>query len=412
MLILHEPIQLKSARGLSTLSNRGIGVLACNYDMTQSTINPSDLMMLFSPETEFPEDMGGTTAINIKQSSTDVRNITMSVVNNLLNTIAVNQNNEFTYQDRVYISSMLHQLGIENVQQFMQQVQMLRNEHQSIEELLTLYRNETVQHFAANKTSAETHKHYDSRNSNTQQVTVDGSPYYLHNEIYHRLHTGDIYQELHAHQASPSMVNNFVNSRQLQLSEQLRVSAHLQLNELRNNVVSGSQMTLHHYQNSYETGELLPVPTTEREVVQQAFTATLLSTVDNLLTQRYEASYATTNSWTDVAEQLEQTAYNTLSRFESYHSGQSFTYNEGADYTQSRLAVYNTEAYLLRQLITKQQLAPNVRGEMPSLAADSPAKLEHRTEEQELLIEEDGSEPSRETQVTTEQVTSHITELT
>ncbi|MEG1942421.1 MAG: hypothetical protein RR049_01275, partial [Angelakisella sp.] len=94
------------------------------------------------------------------------------------------------------------------------------------------------------------------------------------------------------------------------------------------------------------------------------------------------------------------------------HSGQSFTYNESAAYTQSRLAVYNTEAHLLRQLISEQQPVTEEPDETARLAAAAPPHLEHRTAEQELPTEADDSEPATETQASTEQVTSRITELT
>lgn len=413
MLKLREPIQLKSARGLSLLSTRELGALAGNYDMTQSAISPSSLMLLFSPQSELPEDMGGSSSISIRRSSTDVRNITLSVVNNLLNTIALNQHNDFTYQDRVHITSMLRTLGIENVQQFMEQVQLLRQEHQSISQLLTLYHNETVQQYAGSRTQNETYNRHDSHHSTVHQGAEGGSRYYLHNDIYHRLQTGDIYQELHAHQTVPSMPHSFVNNLQLRLSEQLRVSNHLQLNELRSRTVTGSRMTLHHHQNSYETGELLPPPTTEREVLQQAATAMLLTTVDNLFTQRFNAHYANADNWVNVAEQLEQTAYNTLSRFESYHSGQTFTYSNDTQYTQSQLAIYNTEATLLRQLIRgEQQTKAEGAATLQSFTQAGDTYIEHRVTQQGEETPAADSEQITEGQSTTERVTSQITDIT
>ena len=80
------------------------------------------------------------TTIAVNNSQNNVHQLSLNVINNVVNRLLLSQEQNFTYQDRVYVSTVLHKLGVTDVNQFMRQVRELYDESVSIGRLNTLYR--------------------------------------------------------------------------------------------------------------------------------------------------------------------------------------------------------------------------------------------------------------------------------
>ena len=141
MLTIKAPIQLHIAQGLTGNADAFGERIRGNYGMMGARYTPKDLLFLLIAPPELPEETGGMTTLVTQQSNVDVRTVTMDVVNNVVNRILLDGTQQFTYQDQVYITSVLNRLGITDVQQFMQQVRQLRSENENTVQLTRLYRS-------------------------------------------------------------------------------------------------------------------------------------------------------------------------------------------------------------------------------------------------------------------------------
>ena len=389
MLTLSQPIQLNSSRPFLSLSDGFQERITGNYELLRAHFTPKDLLFLLTAPPELPEDLGGMTTIAVDNTAVDARRITLEVVNHVLNRILISDQPSFTYQDQVYITSVLNKLGITDVQQFMEQVRQVRQENHSVLSLLRLYRQEgarlrQVQAAGEAPTGGQT---------GTPTAPPEGTQareqrYYLHDAIYRRLETGAIYQSFNAYQSSVSALSPHSLTNALQLSEQLRVSQLLSLNQLRQQSVYGAPLTMLQRVNHYELGDLLPPPRDEEQVLSQAAEAALLSTVEHVITQAMGQGKADGMVWLSLEQALSQSVDNTLSRFESYHSADGASYHSSTNYEPLLREIFREEASVLEHF---HHEATRLEGQAARPAPQAPGqpgptRLEYLQSEQ--IVEE------------------------
>ena len=382
MLTMRGPIQLKTGLSLTAGSEAFSQRIIGNYGLMTAHVAPRDLLFLLTAPPELPEDLGGVTSLNLQNTFSDVRNVTMEVVNNVVNRIILDQENRFTYQDQVYITSVLRKLGVNDVTHFMEEVRRLREEQRDQRELTRLYRQEVTQKALAALAPPEQGRRWpEAERGGDEPGKASETRYDLHQQIYRRLHTGDIYQEISAFQHSVSQLGDMVENNQLKLSEQLRLSRSLHLEELRSQSLHGGPMTLQYHINRYETGELLPPPDSEESVLAQAAEAALLSTIDNVVTHTLTREKNYREVWMNLERSFSQTAENTLSRFESYHSGGLLRREESRTYQQWRETLEREELTQLQKLseswLEREQIIRTEGNAQVTPAGRTPAQIEH-----------------------------------
>ena len=142
MLTLKVPIQLHTVQPLTVNTELFGERIRGNYGLMGAHLAPKDLLFLMTAAPELPEAWGDMTTLVNQQNHVDIQSITMDVVNNVVNRILLDGTEQFTYQDQVYITTVLARLGITNVTQFMEQVRRLRVENGSTLHLMKLYRSE------------------------------------------------------------------------------------------------------------------------------------------------------------------------------------------------------------------------------------------------------------------------------
>ena len=186
MLTLREPIKLNISDSLCTMTDAFYERIAGTYGAMRADITPKELLFCLSTPYELPDELGGMTTVAVSNRYTDKRNVTMELVSNVLNRIMLSTTPQFTYQDQVYIDSVLYKLGVEDVPLFMQQVQKLTDEHLSVERLLSLYREELTQR-AAQSLPGESAAPKPKEIAAAAETPSDRPRYFLQNEIYDRL---------------------------------------------------------------------------------------------------------------------------------------------------------------------------------------------------------------------------------
>lgn len=321
MLTLKAPIQLHTVQPLTTGSDAFGERIRGNYGLLGTHFTPKDLLFLMTAPPELPEDLGGMTTLVDQRNQVDIRSVSMDVVNNVVNRILLDGTEQFTYQDQVYITTVLNRLGITNVAQFMEQVRQLRTENQRTVQLTKLYRDEVerlIEHRAAGE---EVPALPLPPQADGEQPPRKPDPrVLLALNILNRLDTTRIYETVHAFQHSWTTGPTTVRNQELQLSEQLRFSNQVSLAEIKQTLYQQPRLELLHHINAYEAGLVIEPPQNEEAVLSQAAAAALLSAVDNTVVQVLNRPQYQAEQWLRIENALWQTAENSLSRFETYHT--------------------------------------------------------------------------------------------
>lgn len=355
MLSLKEPIQLNSQRGMTSISDSFGAKIIGNYGLLGARFAPKDLLFALTTPVEFPEDMGGITTIAVEQSTTNMRQVTLDVVTNVVNRIHLANTPTFTYQDQVYITSVLNKLGITDVQEFMTQVKNLREDNMSTTTLINLYQQELKRlGKGADAIADPSLKRGESPVSREGDASQPRPRHFLHDAIYQRLQTAQVYHTVNSFQRSYAESTQFFRNQELRTTEQLRISQSLMLQELKQQVHYGDAISLRHHINHYELGDILPPPVTQEQVYEQASVAALLTAVDNVTLQAIDRSLHRSDLWLNVTHAVSQSAENTLTRFERYHSEDSAQFIEHQSYTHTLRELRREEIGWLKALYQRE----------------------------------------------------------
>ena len=321
MLTLKAPLQLHTAQPLTVGADAFGERIRGNYGLLGTHFAPKDLLFLMTAPPELPEDLGGMTTLVNQQNQVDIRSVSMDVVNNVVNRILLEGTEQFTYQDQVYITTVLNRLGITNVAQFMEQARYLRTENERTVQMTRLYRDE-LERLIERRTAGEPTPALPlpPREDEAQPPRTPDPRVLLALDILNRLDTTQIYETVYAFQHSWSTGPTTIRNQELRLSEQLRFSNQVSLAETKQTLYQQPRLELLHHINAYEAGLVIEAPENEEAVLSQAAAAALLSAVDSTVVQVLNQPQYRAEQWLQIQNALWQTAENSLSRFESYHT--------------------------------------------------------------------------------------------
>lgn len=320
MLTLRDPIQLQIGAGLAVHADGFCQRIAGNYDLMRARFAPKDLLFLMTAPPELPDTQPSMTTLVAQTNLTDASSVVVDVVNHVVNRILLDGSSHFTYQDQVYITTVLNRLGITQVEPFIRQVRLLRTQTESVSRLNCLYR-EQLQQLVLRQAAGEPVPQLPLPvTDSTGEVSArDQEPSQsLYAQIFNRLDTARIYASVHAFHRSYSIGGDVIQNQTFRLAEQLRVSQQLQLSQLKQQIYQSDAVDLQHI-NHYETGELLEPPENPEAVLTQAAAAALVNVVDRAVTTRLMRQTHQRDQWLRLERAVRQTAENTLVRFETYH---------------------------------------------------------------------------------------------
>ena len=111
-MIQYKPIQLNMGQPPLTISTVFEEKLLSAYELMPAQITPKELLLLTTSPPELPEDLGGMTTVAVNTNQTNYHELSLHIVNNVVNRLLLSQENGFTYQDSVYLTMALHKLGV------------------------------------------------------------------------------------------------------------------------------------------------------------------------------------------------------------------------------------------------------------------------------------------------------------
>ena len=144
MLKIKAPIECKTNTDVTTVGDAFGERIRGNYGVMGAGINGEELLHLVSQPPEIYLGEGGMTNLVAQTNVANRQETKVNIINNFLNRVAVGVDAKLTYQDRVFISNVLNQLGIKDERSFMQEVMNVKNEVKHTESLVNLYWNNLV----------------------------------------------------------------------------------------------------------------------------------------------------------------------------------------------------------------------------------------------------------------------------
>lgn len=285
-----------------------------NYKLMRSQINSEDLLHAFTQAPEVFLAEGDTT--NIFNSTVNVSNTQkqkLEVLNNLINRILIMDGTQFTYQDNVYISSVLNKLGINDVQSFITQVRNLIDETK-----LTYTQNKTLNESLneirkISETVNKTNINLEAGDDAVDTVEADNS-FYLHQNILERLSFSELANYVNQVTTRP-FTEKIVTRNDIISAENLRISEHLKLQELQNEITHTSTPMIFNHENMYEENIDIDENIDESTVKTNLVKAMLVSYIDNLYQARAAKIINNNDTWFESVNELHLSVDNTVKRY-------------------------------------------------------------------------------------------------
>lgn len=352
MLIIKAPIVCKSLSQIISFSDGLQERIESNYQLLGNGISGPELLHMISTPPELYLEEGGLASLVSYTDMNSRQNVKISVINQLLNRMLLHGTREFTYQDNVYITNVLHQLGIQDVKRFMKQVKNLREETDNMNQLINMYWEYAGELIYAVKELKEREPGKVEKQP-TPEAEEQEKSNYLHQEIYNRLQTGAIYHLIQNFYKSQPNAYHQVLQTEILVSEQAKVAQNILLNKLKNTVLNESNAVMFHRINLYEMDdieEVLKEGKTEERILSDMVSAVLLNMTDNLYSSRFTEFVNGNKNYYELRNTIFQTSENTLKRFEDNHRNRLVRNESSASYTEERNQVYQKEIKALQKL--------------------------------------------------------------
>lgn len=316
-----------------------------NYMQIGTEISEVDLLhVMTEPPEIFVMDGGMTSLFN----STNVENTQIQktkIINNLINRILVSADGHLSYQDNVYITNILHKLGIKDEKTFMKEVERLTTETKEQHETVKLY----WEHLDELKELVNEFKEENETTINNQISELTKPVLYLHEEVNNRLQTAAIYHIMKSF-FDYSESKRSITNESFRITEQGRLSREMLLERLREEVRNEPAYLTYRHENYYEGDEITDNQVTIEEVSSRVTSAVLLNVIDNIYENVYDRIDHTVNNWLSTENTYFGAAENTLYRIEQNTGYLQYLYERSvkSDIDQSE---YKEEINILNKLI-------------------------------------------------------------
>ena len=312
MLTITAPIELKCKAPGATMHEGFYHRIADQYTMMTTRLNPEDLLHVVTTPPEY--FFGGEAETNIFQQTnvhTHQEN-KLEVMNNLINRLMISESAELTYQDRVYITDILQKIGIHNVNEFMKQVRLIREEQNQTNQLIDLYWS----YAGELRQLVENYHSEQVREQNSEEHIDQSQTLHLHEDILNRLQTAAVYQIIQNFSSRRQGDQNITNT-QLQVSEQYGMAQQILLQKLKSAARDEETPLIYRHENYYENQQLSEEQINEQNVLTQVSSAVLLDLVGNIYRNHEERQSNRVENWYHMERAFYQNAENTMQRIEN-----------------------------------------------------------------------------------------------
>lgn len=388
MLTIHTPIELTINPSVLQLNDNFTERLTGNYKVIGNGLEPEDMLHFVSEPPEIYLAEGGMTALVDNRTVYENQSLKMDVINNVLNRILVSDTYRMTYQDKVFVQSVLARIGVTDVKEFIHQVQNIRQEMKNVSRLTDLYWSESE---VLSQLLEYREERARQEQSGEEEREKQSEPQlWLHQNIMNRLQTGAVYQELKNYLSATVSYHKAITSAEMQISEQTVTAQNILLNKLKNHTTMEEQPLVYHYINTYEMGGETQISEQHTQTVSQMVQAVLLNALHQMYALRTEELLRKSNVWYELAGAIYQATENTYRRFDAYHERKYISRRDADTYSRTVQQYQNSEIQAIEQFFTEgARVKPLSR--MPDEVTEAeliPAPVEAESEEEQLFSQQ------------------------
>ncbi len=356
MLKLRAPIKTSLKSDLLASQENFYERIRGNYMQLGSYIDETDLLHLTTQPPQVFLMNGGMTGMvsNTNQENIQIRKT--SIVNNLINRIIVSAGVDMSYQDRVFITNILHKLGIRDERKFMKEIRKTFNEIRQQSEVTDLYWNNVNE---IRSLVEEYSQSTEERNRNEISI-LNENVLHLHEVVNRRLKSAAIYQVLqnfYQNAQEPRTVTGI----EYRITQQERFAKEVLLSRLRETAREETAPLVYRTENIYEGDDVDNVDVTTSQVIERISSAILYDMIRNVYENTYERIDNRKQNWLSTEDVYYGAAENTLFRIENntaylQYLHEQYEKNEDNDYSYSQeidlinqlLNLYNSEEYRIQ----------------------------------------------------------------
>lgn len=354
MLTIKSPIKISANSSIIKSNNNFAERMEANYQVMVSSLSPEVMLHFIAGQSDVLIEGDSMTSLVSVNQKINRQQINVELVNNVLNRILAIDNSVLNYQDRTFIDTVLRRIGITDVNQFIRQIQVMKQNTNQVNELIQQYKQgEDVFHEWKNyqnvinkkKENHDTTIHKDEKNYDI----------WLHQKILNRLETGDIYREMKAFYTPLYDSHKRIDRREWYISEQLIQSQNMELNHYRNEYLNQEEPVYYRTLNQYELGTTNQYDTQIQSIESEMVEAVLLNTINQAYALRKDMIQNAVENEYNFVEGMQSVVENTISRFEEYHQHNRMTYLEAEHYNKMLQENSQTELHLLQQLMEQHR---------------------------------------------------------
>ena len=379
MLKLRAPIKLSIRNDLLQSAENFCERIRGNFSYMGSELNEADLLHL---TTQPPEVymMGGGMSSLISNANIENNQIQkVNIINNLINRILVSADAKLSYQDTVYISNVLHKLGIRDERKFMKEVHRLTRQTQELNSTTQAYwENVEELRNMVSEYAGDLRMEFRS-----ETEILNSSVLHLHESVNRRLKTAAIYQIMRNYYENIEGARNISNA-EFRISEQGRFAKEVLLSRLRETVRQEAQPLVYRHDNIYEGDETEISSMSIEQINERINSAVLMNLIDNIYELSYERIDHHMRNWISAEDSFYGASDNVLYRLEQNTAYLQYLHEQY--YANiDRGDVYESETTFIKQLLELRQNIDN------SLRQDT----EYSSSEERINIDERYQSSSR-----------------
>ena len=232
MLIMKNPLTLQSISAFGIYSDSLGEKIIGNYQVFGAAVTGEDLIHMTMQEPDIYVGIQNNGPFIVDNQVHADNQVKLELVNRLINRIMLYDSPAFTYQDEVFVTTVLQKLGVADVKEFMRQVKYHMEKNELSVSLINKYFEEGRE-FAYTLNELLESSIYEK-----QELEIIKNEYrsdrYLHNEIFKRLMTAECSNAVYTYQnpvrTKESVVRSFHNM------EWMRQADRIQLSQLKENI--------------------------------------------------------------------------------------------------------------------------------------------------------------------------------
>jgi len=318
--------------------------IIANYQLIGMEITSADLLHMMVQEPELFLNAESFSIMTIESPVYTANQIKLEMINQLVNRLMLYLSPEFTYQDEVFVVSVLQKLGISDVKEFMQQIHRHMDHNLLFAKLFYAYHSqqkkiaETVHLVQARlQQSYQETKEIDLQNVWDKDYKFS---YYLHNEVFERLMTAECNHIIYAYYCQMDKRKTTVQGvREAAWAKQADV---IQLLQMRKRMFEQINPVAWQEDLYYERKHFAQRSLTEETVVQRIVAAILENMIQGLHgVWLREKNVGSSILWKDYTQTFCRSAADVLERFWYFQKKQTIA--------MQRYEAYLDKTYILTQ---------------------------------------------------------------